>query len=479
MDLHERRIAEANIYLNQYRDKISQSQYRQNYHFCTPVGWLNDPNGFIQYRGEYHLFYQFHPYKPYWGAMYWGHAKSKDLIHWEHLPVALAPSEAYDDHEKGGCFSGTAIEKDGRLYIFYTGTALQGEKMIQTQCLAISEDGVKLTKYAGNPIIEADYPGVTPENFRDPKVWEHNGRYHMIVGTSISGRGNALHYTSDNLMDWELSGPFVDYQGNYGTMWECPDFFRIGEKAVLLFSPMGLGETTTLYLIGTIDDATGKFRIESEEVIDFGFDFYAPQSILDHQGRRIMMAWQNGWEWMPWWRDFGPTSEMDQWCGAMSLPREVTLTGSQLGFRPIQEISQYMKNQYLFQEIFVWKEERLLTAEMSESYMLELDRTDLQGTLTLTIKNEQGVADQIVCSRTRVEYFNDNNPFGKTGKSMVTADNEPLLLYSDSCSLEIFGVESGKMFSVNNFMKKGKRIITVTSDSPNTIIRLNLREIRN
>lgn len=235
MDLHEQRIAEANIYLNQYRDKISQSQYRQNYHFCTPVGWLNDPNGFIQYRGEYHLFYQFHPYKPYWGAMYWGHAKSKDLIHWEHLPVALAPSESYDDHEKGGCFSGTAIEKDGRLYIFYTGTILQGEKVIQTQCLAISEDGVKFTKYAGNPIIEADYPGVTPENFRDPKVWKHNGRYHMIVGTSISGRGNALYYTSDNLVDWELSGPFVDYQGNYGTMWECPDFFRIGEKAVLLF----------------------------------------------------------------------------------------------------------------------------------------------------------------------------------------------------------------------------------------------------
>ncbi|EAC9468344.1 glycoside hydrolase family 32 protein, partial [Listeria monocytogenes] len=110
-------LDKANRFIEMMRGKVNP-QYRQNYHFSAPIGWINDPNGFIYYKGHYHLFYQYYPYDSRWGPMHWGHARSSDLVHWEDLPVALAPDQPYDS---GGCFSGSAIERDGKLYLFYTG----------------------------------------------------------------------------------------------------------------------------------------------------------------------------------------------------------------------------------------------------------------------------------------------------------------------------------------------------------------------
>ena len=126
---------------------------RLKYHFMAPAYWINDPNGLIFYKGEYHLFYQHYPYAPQWGSMHWGHAKSKDLVHWEHLPIALAPSESYDLDERGGCFSGSAVDDNGILSVLYTGTVIRDGIVIQTQNLATSEDGITFQKYEGNPVI--------------------------------------------------------------------------------------------------------------------------------------------------------------------------------------------------------------------------------------------------------------------------------------------------------------------------------------
>lgn len=147
MTTHKERVREVDLFVKNNKDKITNGFYRPNYHFSTPIGWLNDPNGFIYFRGEYHLFYQFYPYKAQWGSMHWGHVKSKDLVTWEELPTALSPSEWYDDHGDGGCFSGTTIEKDGNLFAFYTGTSFQDGEFVQTQCLATSGDGINFKKY--------------------------------------------------------------------------------------------------------------------------------------------------------------------------------------------------------------------------------------------------------------------------------------------------------------------------------------------
>ena len=161
----------ANQYIDENREKVNQL-YRGAFHLLPPIGWMNDPNGFVYFRGEYHLFYQFYPYDSVWGPMHWGHAKSKDLLHWEELPVALAPSESYD---KDGCFSGSAIVKDDKLYLLYTGHVDDEEKREETQCLAVSTDGITFEKLPTNPVIHAQHiEGIADiADFRDPKVFEY------------------------------------------------------------------------------------------------------------------------------------------------------------------------------------------------------------------------------------------------------------------------------------------------------------------
>ena len=172
-------IDRAQHVIEQQASEVAKTAMRQRYHFMGPCGWINDPNGLIYYKGKYHFFYQFNPYSGFWSQMHWGHAVSDDLLHWEHLPVALAPSEIYDDHPQGGCFSGSAIEKDGDLYLVYTGTANNGNGFEQTQNVAVSVDGVHFSKCEGNPVIEPP-EGVPHDFFRDPKVWEHEGLYYLV-----------------------------------------------------------------------------------------------------------------------------------------------------------------------------------------------------------------------------------------------------------------------------------------------------------
>lgn len=188
------------------------------------------------FQGKYHFFYQFNPYSGFWSQMHWGHAVSDDLMHWEQLPVALAPSESYDDHPQGGCFSGSAIEKDGKLYLIYTGTANNGNGFEQTQNVAVSEDGIHFKKYEGNPVIEPP-SGIPHDFFRDPKVWEHDGTYYLVCGAQRDGKAQALLYHSPDLLHWDFFNVLFESRGEWGYMWECPDFFPLGDQWVFLCSP--------------------------------------------------------------------------------------------------------------------------------------------------------------------------------------------------------------------------------------------------
>lgn len=136
---------------------LLKDDYRLNYHLMAEFGWMNDPNGFIHYNGEYHLFYQHYPYEPVWGPMHWGHAVSRDLVNWKYHPVALAPDQEYD---KDGCFSGSAAVKDDQLVLLYTGHVVTGpnpdKNYEQVQAMAFSKDGVNFHKYEDNPIIGLD-----------------------------------------------------------------------------------------------------------------------------------------------------------------------------------------------------------------------------------------------------------------------------------------------------------------------------------
>ncbi len=312
------------------RNQVSKNGlWRPAFHFTAPKGWLNDPNGLIYYRGYYHLFYQYNPKHCNWDSMHWGHAVSKDMLSWQDLPIALYPDQPYENHPEGGCFSGCAVEKDGILYLFYSATVKDETKVYQTQCMAYSEDGVHFKKFEGNPII-AKPPKDTSDDFRDPKVFAVGDKWYMVIGGSIGGAdtggdGRVFLYVSNDLYKWEYCGNVLESNGELGTMFECPDLFEINGKWVLTCSPMyHPKQNKILYCVGTMDFIKYKFNIEKMGTLDAGFDYYAAQSFLDKKGNRILIGWQNGWLWMPWCENWGPT-ETEGWRGVLSIPRKAVL----------------------------------------------------------------------------------------------------------------------------------------------------------
>ena len=339
-------LREARKYEETMEKKITEEQ-RPGFHLSSRVGWMNDPNGFSYYNREYHLFYQYHPYDSHWGPMHWGHAVSKDLLHWRYLPAALAPDAEYD---RDGCFSGSAIVlPDGKQLLLYTGVAKETQpdgnlREVQRQCVAIG-DGIDYEKYAGNPVIDES---ILPENagkydFRDPKIWQKaDGTYRCVVGNRTKDDdGQILLFSSDNGINWKYEKILAANNDRFGKMWECPDFFALDGMGVLLTSPQDMlphdfeyhNGNGTLCLIGTYDEETDTFSEQHNQAIDYGIDFYAPQTILSPDGRRIMIGWMQNWD------TCNLHSVEHPWFGQMSLPRELSVKNGRLYQQPVRELN--------------------------------------------------------------------------------------------------------------------------------------------
>ena len=306
--------------------------YRPQFHFTPEKNWMNDPNGLVYHEGVYHLFYQYYPEDIVWGPMHWGHATSKDLMHWEHKPIALFP----DEH--GLIFSGSAVldaentsglgtvDKPALVAIF-TYHLMEGEKAgrtdFQTQGIAYSLDnGDTWTKYSGNPVIGND--GV--KDFRDPKVfWNESEK----LWTMLLVAGDHLQiWNSPNLKEWEKVSEFGKEQGAHGGVWECPDLFKLKvegtdeEKWVLLISinpGAPNGGSGTQYFIGDFDGKTFTSDQKIDRWLDWGTDNYAGVT-FNHSpnAERIFIGWMSNWSYA---RDT-PT---DTWRSAMTLPRTLSL----------------------------------------------------------------------------------------------------------------------------------------------------------
>lgn len=319
---------------------------RPAFHLSPRVGWMNDPNGFSYCKGAYHLFYQYYPYDSVWGPMHWGHAVSRDLLHWEYLPAALAPDTAYD---KDGCFSGSALElPDGRQLLMYTGVVKEprtdgGFQDIQTQCIAIG-DGRDYEKYQQNPVLDGgDLPeGGSRNDFRDPKLWmEEDGTYRCVVGNCTGDKdGRILLYKSEDGIHWDFLSILAENKGRFGRMWECPDFFKLDGKYVLLTSPQDMmprgfeyhNGNGTICLMGDYDEKTNTFIEEHNQAVDYGIDFYAPQTIAAPDGRRIMIGWMQNWDTC----NLRDTERF--WFGQMTLPRELSIENGRLVQKPVREL---------------------------------------------------------------------------------------------------------------------------------------------
>lgn len=312
-------------------------------HLKPPGNWMNDPNGFIYYNGEYHLFFQYFPYEPMWATMHWGHAVSKDLITWEHKKIALYPSQYGDSN---GCFSGSALEEDGKLYFYYTGVRYEektkedihhctNDRFESSQMMITSKDGYRFDNFGDKKMI---IPPVTDvavgdrTHTRDPKVWKGKDGYYMILGSTLHQKqGELLFYKSLDLNHWDYVNCYRNTEENQGWMWECPDLFEVNEKHVLIYSPMGFlkdgfkEENHSICRIVSFEEDDCSLEMPNPyQFVDYGLDLYAPQSTLDKDGNRIMIAWMR----MP-----KPVECEEPWIGMMCQPRITEVKNQHIYFK--------------------------------------------------------------------------------------------------------------------------------------------------
>lgn len=328
------------------RISLAEDPLRPQFHLLPPANWMNDPNGPIYWSGKYHMFYQYNPDGAYWGNMHWGHAVSPDMVHWRHLPVALAPTPGSPDAD--GCFTGTAVIEDRRATILYTGarsvsldeaTNKDGASPLkETQCLAVARDADLMAwEKAAAPVIDAPPPGMEVNGFRDPSPWRQGEWWYTVLGSGIAGEGGAvLLYRSRDLRHWEYMhilarrqhaaafDPFDPWE-----TWECPEIFPLGDRHVLIYSAGG----KTQWQTGQLDTDSMIFHAERAGVLDYG-SYYAAKTQLDKNGNRIL------WGWIPETRS---TEECKAagWAGMMSLPRMLSVAASgRVRFEVADEVNQ-------------------------------------------------------------------------------------------------------------------------------------------
>ena len=438
----------------QKMETIAQNDYwRPQYHIAAPANWLNDPNGFCFYKGEYHLFYQYHPYSSQWGPMHWGHVASKDLVNWELRPIALAPTDEYD---KDGCFSGSAIEKDGNLYLLYTGhvdldNSNGGNYRIETQCLAVSHDGLCFDKVENNPVIKSlpENLNIKTEHFRDPKVWKHGDWYYTVVGVQTKEEnGQVVVYKSQNLINWEFLNIMAtsSVKENLGFMWECPNFAEVNGHEALILSPQGvkpegnkfLNVHQSGYFLGKMDYQTGIFHRDSKfDLLDYGFDFYAPQIMQDEKNNRCLMI-----GWLAMWESEMPEQE-EGWAGMMSIPRVLEVKNNKVYSLPIPELKKLRKNNVNYDVNLV--QNCILEGINGDCYELNtvFDLTKANGfNLKLRVsENEETVISYDKNSKI-FKLNRDKSGKGVTGEREVKVNLQDekisLQIFSDYSSLEIF-----------------------------------------
>ncbi len=301
---------------------------RPVFHFTAPSNWINDPNGLAFHGGRYHLHYQYNPNASKWGDIHWGHASSADLVTWRDEPISLTPAPG---HDAGGCFSGSYALVDGQPTIYYTGYTAER----QVQCVATSTDLQRWTQQPGRTLVTPP-AGVEAHDFRDPYVFRHDGRWYMVVGASLDHEhGQALLYRSDDGVAWEHRGAlWTSPSDRFGRMWECPNFFPIGEKWVLTVSLwLGLGVHA---FVGRFEHE--RFVPEWDGPLDVDAGAFAHLTMQAPDGRALQWAWMNEQ------RDQAAI-DADGWAGAMTVPRELSIDAlGRLNLRPVAEIARLRRD---------------------------------------------------------------------------------------------------------------------------------------
>ncbi|KHD24700.1 sucrose-6-phosphate hydrolase [Vibrio caribbeanicus] len=436
--------------------KPVQCPHRPSWHISPPQGLLNDPNGFIFHNGEYHLFYQWYPHACVHKDKYWAHLTSPDLVNWQWQPVALTPSDWFDAH---GVFSGHALSHQNQLMLFYTGNTRIGEQRDRhtTQCLATSQDGIHFTKHG--PIIDQLPEGVTP-HIRDPKIVRHNDSWLMLLGAQTSDlKGRLAIYRSEDLHTWQFDGLYGQEFGDFGYMWECPDLFNIGEETFAVIGPQGI-ESFSKHNTIPHHNGIARARFKSDkgielsdfEHLDYGFDFYAPQTMLTPDGRRVMCGWM------------GLPDEIDQpsvdngWLHQLTLMRELSVKDGRLVQWPIAEL-----------DTLAQPEQSIMLSD--QGYNLETKSFDLSIELEwgsqLNLFEGEGSQLMLIADQSRRALVMDRSQTLNRAQDTIrelplTGDKIRLRILADSSSVEVFVNDGDAVMTSRVFTEPHATGISVT-----------------
>jgi fructan beta-fructosidase len=448
---------QPNVSQTTVEDTYYQEDFRPQFHFSPEANWMNDPNGMVYLDGEYHLFYQYHPDSTVWGPMHWGHAVSKDLVHWEHLPIALFPdkwgtifsgSVVYDEKNS----SGLGSDENPPLIAIFTYHDAEGERAgrndYQTQGIAYSTDkGRNWIKYEQNPVLKN--PGI--KDFRDPKVTKYtskDGQDKWIMSLAVLDK--ISFYSSTNLLDWKHESDFNTPWAAYGGVWECPDLFPLtteeGETQWILLvsiNPGGPnGGSATQYFVGDFDGKSFTSKSSSVKWIDHGADNYAGvtwANVPQSDGRTLFIGWMSNW-------DYAQIVPTEKWRSANTLPRSLHLVNQNgdyfIASRPVKELETLRKSTHTLSGN---------QAKLDEELM-ELVLTPNQSDFSFTLKNQMGEevifnanADGFSFDRSTSGVVNFSEKFiNKHMAPMTSSPVREVKVFVDRSSIEIF-INNGEL----------------------------------
>ncbi|PWK24387.1 levanase/fructan beta-fructosidase [Arcicella aurantiaca] len=480
--------------------------WRPTYHFTAPQNWINDPNGMVYYQGEYHLFYQHNPFENKWGHMSWGHAVSKDLVKWEHLPVAIPEDSVW-------IFSGSAVVDKNNTSGFQTGsepcmvalyTADYHDGKKEAQYLAYSNDrGRTWTKYAGNPVIDLHMT-----DFRDPHVIWHEPSQQWVMSVVFPKEFKVIFFTSKNLKNWTRVGEFGN-QGELRKIWECPALVEMPvegspnkTKWVLMVSSNGTYDKFEgmQYFVGDFDGTNFKNdnSPETKLYVDYGKDFYAAIPYTDApNNQKVFLGWMSSWHYIE-------AIKTSPWKGQMSAPRNIFLRQTSEGLRLFQDPVATLKpkKDYLVFEKknFEFSKEKQLdgmTLFSQNAYMIEIefekksasnfglriaqlkDKIDNKKILHQTIVGYDTQHSELYIDRTNSGVI-PNNDFASVEKTNVNLKNNILKLkiLVDKTSVEVFANDGEKVISDLIFPVEGSNMFSLfTSEKKVKVLSLKISDL--
>ncbi|MGE6827705.1 sucrose-6-phosphate hydrolase [Staphylococcus capitis] len=466
------------------KQQVDASPYRQTYHIQPETGLLNDPNGLIYYDGHYYISHQWFPLGAVHGLKYWFNYKSDDLVHFKAQGPILEPDTKYDSH---GVYSGSAFEFNGHLYYMYTGNHRDNHwNRLSSQMIArVKEDG-SVEKFP-KPVIHGQPNGYT-SHFRDPKVFEKDDKLYAILGAQNNNeQGRLLLYQSEDVVNWTFLGEIQTKLKHFGYMWECPDYFELDGQGIILFCPQGIEADGNKYhniyqsgyMIGHLNIENMTFDHQEFQELDRGFDFYAPQTFVDKDGKRILIGWMG----LP--ESEYPT-DSEGWAHCLTIPRELTLENGKLKQRPIKALETLRTNKETALG-YANKFNRKLHPYEGKQYemiidILENDATEIYFELrssknesTLIIYNQR--ENSLTLDRSESGLL-PTNVGGTTRTTILDTPLSQLHIFVDTSSIEIFCNNGERVLTSRIFPNEASTGIKASTESGQVYLQFTKYELK-